>query len=163
MFAIALSICVYGGAIIVLYIAFVAYLSFTQDGRERNWENALAKEAKERAEKADERRDRKEHPEEYLPFEQWIELHRSNEKPNEIPEALAHAHLARGHIHKRRRGSRQRLFWQLTQPTSRHAARNNRAIVFVLDGAANAMGLTPRHFRHTGTFFPGLGSPEQPL
>lgn len=66
MFAIALSICVYGGAIIVLYIAFVAYLSFTQDGRERNWENALAKEAKERTEKADERRDRKEHAEGYL-------------------------------------------------------------------------------------------------
>jgi len=85
MFAIALSICVYGGAIIVLYIAFVAYLSFTQDGRERNWENALVKEAKERAEKADERRDRKEHPEEYPPLEQWIELHRSNERPNEKP------------------------------------------------------------------------------
>jgi hypothetical protein len=25
------------------------------------------------------------------------------------------------------------------------------------------MGSPPRHFRHTGTFFPGLGSPEQPL
>jgi hypothetical protein len=31
------------------------------------------------------------------------------------------------------------------------------------DGAGNARGSAPRHFRHAGTFFPGLGSPGHPL